>query len=551
MDENRNIQEDDTYVLHGPSASTPISQELLGKAILSSLLSRPEGMLAMIDAFTRDALSYSQFLQKCVNLATALHFLGYQGQGTVIAICSENCLDFFIPAFAALLNGSISAPVSPFYTPYELQHVLSISKPKLVFCSAGVVEKFRQLRRTDASSIERIVLFGDENHDSVENLDKFIQNTLKGKTVDPKTFRPVEGRPESTVSVIFCSSGTTGLPKGVALSHQCLSISILHPLDEVTSTKYQLGLLPFFHAFGHIVGLRHLLLGRTIVFMKRFDEDVFLRSIQDYGVDTLMISPPLALFLAKSDKVLKYDLSTVKHVLCGAAPLSKNMEEEVKRRLNCEDVRQGYGLTETTLAVTMIYPGDQRSGSCGTLLNYISGKVRDPATGRSLGPRQIGELCWKGPSVMMGYYGNEQATKETFTSDGWLKTGDLGYYDENGYFYVVDRMKELIKYNAFQVAPAELEAILINHPKISDAGVVGLPDRNAGELPLAFVVKNNEKLTEKEVQEYVQGLVSPHKRLRGGVIFIDSIPKNLTGKILRRQLREMLKRHETSIRSKL
>ncbi|XP_066138247.1 luciferin 4-monooxygenase-like [Euwallacea fornicatus] len=551
MDENCNIQEDNTYVLHGPSPSGSISQELLGKDILTSLLSRPKGKLAMIDAFTRETLLYSQFLQKCVNLATALHALGYQGQGTVIAICSENCLDYFIPIFAALLNGSISAPVSHFYTPYELQHVLGISNPKLVFCSAGVLDKFRQLKRTTTSSIERIVLFGNETHDSVENLDKFIENVLKGKIVDPKTFHPAEGRPENTVSLIFCSSGTTGLPKGVVLSHRCLSISFLHFLDEITVTENQLGLLPFFHAFGHIVSFRHLLSGYTIIFMKRFDEDVFLRSIQDYGLDTLMISPPMALFLAKSDKVLRYDLSTVKHVLCGAAPLSKDLEEEVKRRLNCEDMRQGYGLTETTLAVTMIRQGDQRPGSCGTLVNYMSGKVRDPATGRSLGPRQIGEFCWKGPLVMMGYYGNKQATKETFTSDGWLKSGDMGYYDEDGYFYVVDRMKELIKYNAFQVAPAELEAILINHPKISDAGVVGLPDRNAGELPLAFVVKKNDELTEKEVQEYIQGLVSPHKRLRGGVIFVESIPKNLSGKILRRQLREILKRHKTSIRSKL
>ncbi|RZB39936.1 AMP-binding domain containing protein [Asbolus verrucosus] len=216
--------------------------------------------------------------------------------------------------------------------------------------------------------------------------------------------------------------------------------------------------------------------------------------------------------------------------------------------LNIPVIRQGYGLTEATLGVIMMAIGDTKHGSSGKVVTYMSCKVRDPDTGKSLGPGLVGELCFKGPMVMKGYYGNEEATRNSFTSDGWLLTGDLAYYDENQYFYVVDRLKELIKYKAFQVAPAELEAILLSNPKIKDVGVVGVPNEEAGELPLAFVVKNEGvDLTEKEVIDFVAERVSSQKRLRGGVIFVSAIPKNPSGKILRRELRKMLSSYKSKL----
>jgi 4-coumarate--CoA ligase len=217
-------------------------------------------------------------------------------------------------------------------------------------------------------------------------------------------------------------------------------------------------------------------------------------------------------------------------------------------RLNIKSVRQAYGLTETTIGVVGMPLGCEKFGSSGKVLPYMLCKIRNPDTGESLGPNQIGELCFKGPVVMKGYYDNEQATRESFTSDGWLLTGDLAYYDDEEYFYVVDRLKELIKYKGFQVAPAELEALLLTNPKIRDAAVVGVPDEDAGELPLAFVVTDSGAvLTEVEVKQFIEGRVSSPKRLRGGVIFTTAIPKNPSGKILRRELRQLLRKNKSKL----
>jgi 4-coumarate--CoA ligase len=217
-------------------------------------------------------------------------------------------------------------------------------------------------------------------------------------------------------------------------------------------------------------------------------------------------------------------------------------------RLKIKSVRQAYGLTETTIGVVGMPLGCEKFGSSGKVLPYMLCKIRNPDTGESLGPNQIGELCFKGPVVMKGYYDNEQATRESFTSDGWLLTGDLAYYDDEEYFYVVDRLKELIKYKGFQVAPAELEALLLTNPKIRDAAVVGVPDEDAGELPLAFVVTDSGVvLTEVEVKQFIEGRVSSPKRLRGGVIFTTAIPKNPSGKILRRELRQLLRKNKSKL----
>lgn len=556
--DGKNIQEDNNYVVHGPNVGSPLPKETMGRDLQRSLLNAPSDSVAMIDVFTNKKLLHRDLFQQSVNLAQALRICGYTGQETVLALSSENSLNFFIPVVASLFNGSIMAPLNHIYTPYELEHTMNISTPKVVFCSPAVAQKFIDLTKK-LPYIERILILDDGPLDLnlnvpglVQTMNEFIRSVLGGGDVNVRTFEPVDGDNSKMAALILCSSGTTGLPKGVTLTHLNMKIRAIHSRNPdyfVQETSQNiLGLLPFFHSYGMSVGITAIGNHNTVICLSKFEEDAFLKAIQDYKINTLALAPPLALLLAKSEKVDKYNLSSVTGIYCGAAPLSKSTEEEVKRRLNCYSMRQGYGLTETTLAVTMIHLNDLKPGSCGKIVPYTSCKVRDPESGRSLGPNQVGELCWKGPLVMLGYYRNEQANRETFTSDGWLKSGDLGYYDEQGYFYIIDRLKELIKYKGYQVAPAELEAILINHPKIADVGVVGLPDELVGERPLAFVVKKSDvNITEKEVQKYVADIVSPQKRLTGGVIFVDSIPKNQTGKILRRELREMLKTYSKKV----
>lgn len=558
------IQEDDTYVIHGPGIGEPLPTETVGRDIHRCMLAAPKDTLVMIDAFSGEKLLYSQLLQRSVNLAEALRRLGYRGQDTVLSISSENCLNFFVPVLASFFNGSILAPLNHSYTPYELEHTMNISTPKLVFCAPNVAQKFIDLKLQKLSYIDKIILLNSGPIDPklrrqgiVQTMDQFVADVLKGRNVNPRTFEPVDGDSSKMAGLIMCSSGTTGLPKGVMLSHLNLMVRAEQSKDPKyfsTASQNILGIMPFFHAYGLCVCLGALISNATVICLNKFDEDIFLKSIQDYKITTLAMAPPLAVFLAKSDKVMQYDLSSITNMYCGAAPLSKETEDEVKRRLKCDTLRQGYGLTEATLALLVCDINNIKSGTCGKVISRMSCKVRDPETGRSLGPNQTGELCFKGPLVMMGYYKNEQATRATFTSDGWLKTGDLGYYDDEGFFSVIDRLKELIKFKGYQVAPAELEAILINHPKIKDAGVVGLPDELVGERPLAFVVKKEEvtSITEEEIKKHVADMVSPQKRLTGGVIFVDSVPKNPTGKILRRELRDLLKQYKkTVVESKL
>lgn len=275
-------------------------------------------------------------------------------------------------------------------------------------------------------------------------------------------------------------------------------------------------------------------------------------------------------FLAKNKLVDNYDLSSLRLIMSGAAPLSKELEESVRDRLRIPQlvIKQGYGMTELTVGV-LSQKEFIKPGSVGDVNSGVYAKVSDDF-GKALGPNEVGELCFKGSTMMLGYIGDESATKAMIDDDGWLHTGDVGYYDNDLQFFIVDRIKELIKWRGFQVPPAgklnynfhatimapsslslisEIEAILLTHPKIKDCGVVGKPDEFAGELPMAFVVKDDPNLTENEIVEYVSEKTSPAKRLHGGVVFINEIPKNPSGKILRRELREIIKRNE--MKSKL
>lgn len=304
--------------------------------------------------------------------------------------------------------------------------------------------------------------------------------------------------------------------------------------------------------------------GVRLIMLPKFEEESFLASIERYKPTASFMVPPLMVFMAKHPLVDKFNMTSLKELYCGAAPLSREVEEAVLKRLPLLEVRsnvvhygciiikypiyppqcirQGYGMSETTLGVITCSLQKTKPGSVGVLEPGVYCKIIDPDTGKILGPFQSGEMCFKGSIIMKGYTGDRRATGEAIDKDGWLHTGDVGYYDDEKHFFIVDRLKELIKYKAFQVAPAELEAILLSYSKIKDAAVIGLPDEASGELPLAFVVKqDNVKVTSKEIQDFVASKVSHSKRLRGGVRFIDEIPKNLSGKILRRELKALLK----------
>jgi acyl-CoA synthetase (AMP-forming)/AMP-acid ligase II len=273
------------------------------------------------------------------------------------------------------------------------------------------------------------------------------------------------------------------------------------------------------------------------VIQSRFDLERFLAALEGYGVTRTLLVPPIVLALAKQPVVDNYDLSKFAALLVGAAPMGENVARMCAERVGCL-VQQAYGLSETS-PLAIVNPEDAQKlklGSVGVCLPNTECKIMDPASGAELSIHQQGELWLRGPQIMKGYLNRPDATTATIDREGWLRTGDIGYADEDGHFYIVDRLKEMIKYKAMQVAPAELEAVLLSHPAVADAAVIPSPDEEAGEVPKAFVVRRGEVAPE-ELMAYVAERVAPHKKIRR-LEFIEAVPKTASGKILRRVLIE-------------
>lgn len=354
-------------------------------------------------------------------------------------------------------------------------------------------------------------------------------------------FKPPAIKQSDTAGLLY-SSGTTGTSKGVVLTHRnfiCTGLMLSAEQDEADEdTRTYLCFLPMFHVFGlSDVNYAQLQRGNTVVVMEKFDMEKMLGAIERFRVTHLFLVPPVVIGLAKQGKVRKYDLSSLRWICSGAAPLGSDLMEEVSELFPNVEVVQGYGLTESCGIISLEHPkgGARQFGSTGYLMSGIQAKVISVDTSKPVPPNQKGELLFRGPNMMQGYFNNPEATKITLDQEGWLHTGDLGYFDEKGQLYVQDRIKELIKCKGFQVAPAELEGVLTTHPEILDAAVVPMEDAEAGQVPVAFVVPRNSSLTEVDVQKFVASQVAPFKRLRW-VIFENSIPKTASGKILRREL---------------
>jgi len=333
------------------------------------------------------------------------------------------------------------------------------------------------------------------------------------------------------------SSGTTGLPKGVMLTHRnilanFLQLNAAHPLAPGAVI---LSYLPMFHIYGlTVITLYGLAFGMSVVTLPRFEPEMFLKTLRDHRVTRLHTVPPVLQFLATHSLVDAYDLSALTWVICGAAPLGREMENRAGLRLKCEVV-QGFGMTESSGVVAATYPGKVRRGASGQLLPATQARIVDPESGLDLARGAPGEFWFRGPQAFIGYWNRPEETAATITADGWVRTGDIGFFDDDGYLYITDRLKELIKVKGFQVPPAELEALLILHPLIADAAVIGRPDERCGETPIAYVLAR-VGLDPHELKAWVAERVVDYKQL-GDVVICDAIPKTPSGKILRRVLR--------------
>lgn len=478
---------------------------------------------ALVEGATGRVLTYAQLAQHTRRLAAGLARAGIRHKH-VVAIWSANSPEYAVVFHAVLRLGAILTTINPSYTAEEAAFQLQDAGARLLVTTGALLDKARAAISSLGVPIDVITI------DDVDGV-----RSLTATMVDAEP-PAVAIDPDHDIAVLPYSSGTTGLPKGVMLTHRNLVANLLQ-IDamEPGEIRALLGVLPFFHIYGMVVIMNHgLLRGAAVVTLPRFDLETVLRIIQDHRIAMAHVVPPVVIAFAKHPLVDRFDLSSLRYLFSGAAPLGGEITRALQARLPLS-VRQGYGMTEASPVTHYTPPGGDRAGKVGLLAPSTEMRIVDPATGADAGDGEAGEVWIRGPQVMKGYLNNAAATTQTIDGEGWLHTGDIGAVDAEGYLEIVDRLKELIKVKAFQVAPAELEALLLKHPKIADAAVFGVPDDDCGEVPKAVIV-TREPLTGEEVMAFVELHVAHYKRLRY-VVFADAIPKSPSGKILRRLLR--------------
>ncbi|XP_023000795.1 4-coumarate--CoA ligase-like 9 [Cucurbita maxima] len=523
--------------LRPPLLIPPLSQPLSVTEHALSLLQSsppPSNAAVLVDSNSGVHLSYAIFLRQIRTLASNLKALTSLSNGQVAFILAPTSLEVPVLYFALLSLGVIISPANPIGSDSEISHQIRLSEPVIAFATSSTASKLPKLQ------------LGTVLIDSPAFLSMMTEINRSDGLADVKV-------DQSDSAAILYSSGTTGRVKGVLLSHRNLIVVNSSPnplLSEVNNGETEprqvsLCLLPLFHVFGFVMLLRAISRGETLVLMQKFDFVEMLSAVEKFRVTYIPVSPPLVVALAKSELVAKYDLSSLQVLGCGGAPLGKEVIEKFHQKLPKVEIIQGYGLTESTAGAARSMGPEESSNtkSVGRLSENMEAMIVDPASGEALPPGHRGELWLRGPGIMKGYVGDADATTETLHPDGWLKTGDLCYFDSDGFLYIVDRLKELIKYKAYQVPPAELEHLLQSNPEIIDAAVIPYPDEDAGEIPMAYVVrKPGSNVTEAQVIDFIAKQVAPYKKIRR-VSFIDAIPKSPAGKILRRELTQHARSH--------
>ncbi|MEM1079711.1 MAG: AMP-binding protein [Pseudomonadota bacterium] len=504
---------------------TPLRDVSITEALFEGLAISGTGP-AMIDGPSGAVMSGAELEKRIRALAGGLNARGI-GPGDVIAIMAPNVSDYATAFHGVAFAGATVTTLNPTYTAEEAAHQLRDSGAQMLI----TVPPFAELAQKagQAAGVSEIVMIGVSG---AGGLDALFGPPLTAQVPVDLVKDPV---------VLPYSSGTTGLPKGVMLSHRNLVVNVDQCVDviDIQPGDVTLGFLPFFHIYGMTVLMNlYLARGAAVVTMPRFDLEQFLSLCQTHKPRKLYIAPPVALALAKHPMVDQFDLSSLEYIVSGAAPLGGDVADAVAARLGCEMV-QAYGMTEMSPVSHITPQGRNVPGAVGQTIGATECRIVDAETGADALQDAEGELWVRGPQVMLGYLNRPEATAETLLPEGWLRTGDVGRFDGNGTLFITDRVKELIKVKGFQVAPAELEAVLLSHDGISDAAVIGIPDAEAGERPMAFVVRVQEDLDEAAVIAHADAHLAHYKQL-ARVAFVEAVPKSASGKILRRLLRDQV-----------
>ncbi|CAN8312715.1 unnamed protein product [Cochlearia groenlandica] len=497
------------------------------------------GKTAFVDAVTGRCLSFSEFWLSVERVAASLYSLGVR-KGDIVIILSPNSIFFPVVSLSVMSLGAVITTANPISTSGEISAQIGDSLPVLAFTTSQLLPKL------DAALNLAVVLMDDSRHVSSSHHPRVrivgrLDSMLKPESSESPSRVRERVDQEDTAALLYSSGTTTGKSKGVMLTHRNLIALVQTYKARFESEQRTICTIPMCHIFGFAgFAAGFIALGWTTVVLPRFEMSQLLSAVENHRSSYLSLVPPILVAMVNESKEIrsKYDLTSLHTIVAGGAPISREVTEKFVKSYPTVKILQGYGLTETTAVVASMFSKEESEnyGSTGLLAPNVEAKIVDPVSGRVLGVDRTGELWIKSPTVMKGYYRNGEATGSTVDSERWLKTGDLCCIDSEGFVFVVDRLKELIKCNGYQVAPAELEALLLSHQEISDAAVIPIPDMKAGQYPMAYVVrKAGSNLSESEIMAFIAKQVSPYKRIHK-VSFLASIPKNPSGKILRREL---------------
>jgi acyl-CoA synthetase (AMP-forming)/AMP-acid ligase II len=481
---------------------------------------------ALIDGVTGQTITYGQLAQMVDRMAAGFAEIGIE-PGDVVALHSPNTVLYPVVFYGASRAGATVTTLSAMTTAKDMANQLDDSKAVLVVTVGALLPVAAE------AAGDRPVWTCDrvEGHRSVQEL---LAST--GPVPEIATDAAAD------VAVLPYSSGTTSLPKGVMLTHASIGVNLrqIAALRPMTPDDRIIAVLPFFHIYG-MTALMNLPLqaGATVVVLPRFDLEQFLSVLERERITKVFVAPPVVVVFAKHPAVAGHDLSAVTSIVSAAAPLDAEVAGIAAARLGVP-ITQAYGMTELSPGTHLVPIPQEDSapaGTVGKLVPSTEARLVDVATGTDVGPGEEGEIWIRGPQRMLGYFGRQEETDTLIDAEDWLHTGDIGVVDDDGWWFVVDRVKELIKYKGYQVAPAELEALLLTSPDVADAAVIGVYDERGDEVPKAFVVRApGSTATEDDVLAFVAERAAPYKRVRR-VEFIDAVPKSASGKILRRELR--------------
>ncbi|MCE2511599.1 MAG: AMP-binding protein [Acidimicrobiia bacterium] len=512
-----------TIIHTSPLPDVEISDQSITECVFASVADHADEV-AITDGTS--SYTFSELHDLVRSLGGGLSSRGV-GPGTTVAILAPNVPEYAVVFHGIALAGGTITTINPTYSAEEVRFQLTDASASWLV----TIPMFLETARAAAAgtAVEHILVMGEAEGATT-------LTSLFGKRIDQV---PVDYAEH--VVVLPYSSGTTGLPKGVMLTHRNLVANIAQMEHTFTPAagEVALAVLPFFHIYGMQVLMNMLLaFGVRVVTMPRFDMVRALELVQEQRITRFFAVPPMVLGLAKHPAVDDFDLSSIKQIFSGAAPLGADLAAAAATRVGCEVV-QGYGMTELSPVSHCTPEGQFRPGTSGVTISNTEIRIVDPESGADLDVGGRGELLVRGPQVMKGYLNNPDATAETLDSDGWLYTGDVAVIDDEDHVSIVDRIKELIKYKAWQVAPAELEAVLVTHPAVADAAVIGIPDEEAGELPKAFITlaPGADAPTLAELQSHVGEHLASYKQVRSFEV-LEAIPKSASGKILRRELRD-------------